>query len=44
MQFQALERYISSLLKDPQALNAMEPTKSLAKALLSLREDERRNP
>lgn len=38
MQSQALERYeISSLLKDPQALNAMEPTKSLAKALLSLR-------
>ena len=38
MQSQALERYeISSLLKDPQALNAMEPTKALAKSLLSLR-------
>ncbi|EKT65974.1 VWA domain-containing protein [Providencia alcalifaciens] len=38
MQSQALERYeISSLLKSPQALNAMEPTKALAKSLLSLR-------
>lgn len=38
MQSQALERYeISSFLKDPQTLNAMEPTKALAKALLSLR-------
>nr|WP_282557662.1 VWA domain-containing protein [Providencia burhodogranariea] len=38
MQSQALERYeISSFLKDPQTLNAMEPTQALAKTLLSLR-------
>lgn len=38
MQSQAIERYqISSFLKDPQALRAMEPTKALAKTLMSLR-------
>lgn len=38
MQSQAIERYeMTSLLKDPQALQAMEPTPALAKALLSLR-------
>ncbi|MEQ2025553.1 VWA domain-containing protein [Xenorhabdus szentirmaii] len=38
MQSQALERYeISSFLRDPQALKAMEPTKALAKSLMSLR-------
>lgn len=38
MQSQALERYeISSLLKNPDALNAMEPTKALAKTFMSLR-------
>ncbi|MBQ4771024.1 VWA domain-containing protein [Pectobacterium versatile] len=38
MQSQAIERYeISHLFNDPQALQAMEPTPALAKALLSLR-------
>ncbi len=38
MQSQAIERYqISSFLKDPNTLKAMEPTKALAKTLLSLR-------
>ncbi|MEI7210857.1 VWA domain-containing protein [Pectobacterium carotovorum] len=38
MQSQAIERYeISYLFNDPQALQAMEPTPALAKALLSLR-------
>ncbi|KHS80766.1 VWA domain-containing protein [Pectobacterium carotovorum] len=38
MQLQAIERYeISHLFNDPQALQAMEPTPALAKALLSLR-------
>ncbi|WP_446470951.1 VWA domain-containing protein [Xenorhabdus stockiae] len=38
MQSQAIERYeINSFLNDPQALKAMEPTKALAKALMSLR-------
>ncbi|ASY81312.1 VWA containing CoxE family protein [Pectobacterium polaris] len=38
MQSQAIERYeISHLFNEPQALQAMEPTPALAKALLSLR-------
>ncbi|MCQ8233552.1 VWA domain-containing protein [Pectobacterium carotovorum] len=38
MQSQAISRYeISHLFNDPQALQAMEPTPALAKALLSLR-------
>ncbi|MBQ4794124.1 VWA domain-containing protein [Pectobacterium versatile] len=38
MQSQAIQRYeISHLFNDPQALQAMEPTPALAKALLSLR-------
>lgn len=38
MQSQAIERYeITHLFNDPQALQAMEPTPALAKALLSLR-------
>ncbi|POY57696.1 VWA containing CoxE family protein [Pectobacterium versatile] len=38
MQSQAIQRYeISHLFNDPQALQAMEPTHALAKALLSLR-------
>lgn len=38
MQSQAIERYqISSFLNDPQTLRSMEPTKALAKTLMSLR-------